>query len=171
MCLDRSRFRARRFHEARVGGISAARRGADDQPFLGCAGLLRMYASSSCVVFAFCQVCHFPRTSLANLQPPLYPQPPSLIHPPLLWQTHHHPQQALQSLTPQSRLSTHFTLASSSLPPLPGVVHGELDPPLCARHRPLGTTRRDFGAASSPMSQHDRGYALLLTLVALSCLF
>jgi hypothetical protein len=36
-------------------------------------------------------------------------------------------------------------------------------PPLCARHR--ATTRRDFGAASSLMSQNDRVVALLLPLV------
>ena len=121
-----------------------------------------------CRVCAFSSGLHFPRTPLANLQPPLHLQPPSPIHSPLLWQTTHHPYQALHSLTPQSRTSTHFTPALSSLSPLPGLVHGELTPALRA---PQATTRRDFAAASSLMSQNDRVVALLLPVVISSCSF
>ena len=67
----------------------------------------------------------------------------------------------LYSLPPQSRISTHFTPALSSLPPLPGFVHDELTPALRA---PQATTRRDVGAASSLMSQTIRVNALLVTL-------
>ena len=80
----------------------------------------------------------------------------------MLWQTTHYPYQALHSLTPQSRLYTHFTPASPSLPPLHGFVHGELTPALLA---PQATTRRDFFAASSLMRQQFRVSTMLLTLV------
>ena len=166
MCLDRSRFRARGFHEARAGVISAARRVADDQPFFGCAGLLRMYASSRASSSLFARFA----TSRAHRWPTYnhlsilnHPLPSTPICSGRLPTT---PSMHLQSLTPQTRLSTHFTLASSSLPRCLDVVHGELTPAL---RPPQATTRRDFGAASSLMSQNDRRNALLLTCHTISC--
>ena len=64
--------------------------------------LLRHGASSYCLhgVFAFCQVCHFPRIPLTHPQPALHPQPHSPMHTPLLWQTPHHPYPAASTALP-----------------------------------------------------------------------
>ena len=79
-----------------------------------------------CVVFAFLSGLHFLRIPLTHPQPALHPQPHSPMHPPLLWQTPHHPYPALHSLTPPNRLFTHLTPASSSLPPLQPHPYNEL---------------------------------------------
>ena len=118
-----------------------------------------------CRVCAFLSGLHFPRSPLTNPHNTTSPTPSSttLSHTSLF-------ALALHSLTPQTRLSTHFTPASSSLPPLPGYVHGELtvSPPLSLRAS-QATTRRYFGAPSSLMSQHDRVNTLLLPLVVSYC--
>ena len=107
---------------------------------------------------------HSPRSPLTNVEPTTTsPSSTTLSHPSLFALADSPPPLASTALpNPRSRLSTHFTPASSSFPPLPGFVHGELAPALGA---PQATTRRDFGAASSLMCQHVRVNALLLTLV------
>ena len=130
---------------------------------------LRVYFISThrrCLVFAFMLGLHSPRIPLTHPHPALqlHPQPHSPMHPPLLWQTPHHPYLALHSLTPQSRLSTQLTPASSSLPPLQPHPYGELTPALRASHS-QATTKRDFGPASSAWNQNDRVNALLLPSV------
>ena len=71
-----------------------------------------------CRVCAFSSGLHFPRTPLANLQPPLHLQPPSPIHSPLLWLTTHHPYQALHSLYPNPQKQDLHPLHTSLFQPL-----------------------------------------------------
>ena len=68
--------------ELELESISAARRVADDQPFFGCAGLLRMYASSRASSSLFARFA----TSRAHRWPTYCtttsPSSTTLSHPP-----------------------------------------------------------------------------------------
>ena len=106
------------------------------EPMSGPTSGVRVYfvfTHCRCLVFAFVSGLHFPRIPLTHPQPALHPQPHSPMHPPLLWQTPHHPYQALHSLTPQSRLFTQLTSASSSLPPFCMELCTANSPPRFAR--------------------------------------
>ena len=135
---------------------------------------VRVYFVSThrrCLVFAFVSGLHFLRITLTHPHPALHPQPQSTLShaPPLaLAQTPHHPLHpfpALHSLTPQSRLFTQLTPASSSLTPLEPHPYGANSSPLCACATEA-TTRRDLCGAAGPLrSQNDGVNALLLPLV------
>ena len=143
MRRDRGRvFESLGFKKWRLEPKDAARR------FIGPPGypdMLPVYFVSTrrrCHVCAFSSGLHSQRSplTLTNPQPPLHSQQPSPIHPSLLYGRLHTTTPPLastvHSLTPQSRLSTHFTLASSraSLRCLDSCAASS--PPLCARHRP-----------------------------------
>ena len=165
VCCDRSRFRARGSREARPGRVCAARLGAYGQLCFGCAGLLRCHASSLprrrfFVRFALpTHTVDPPTTSFPSSTTVSHAPPFALADSPL-------PLSSTALPNPPNMIFTHLTPASSSLPPLQPHPYNELTPALRASQ---ATTRQDFGAASSLMSQNDRVVALLLPLVVNSC--
>ena len=167
MCRDRSRVRARGSHEVRPEPKDASRRPAYAWILGYCPGLLRVNASSRASSSLFARFA----TSCAHRWP-TYNHLSILNHtlpstPLCSWQTPHHPYQALHSLALQSRLSTHYTPASSSLPPLQP-IHTANSPPLCARHRPPPGEILEQQAPL--MSQNDRSEcAACSPPVELSC--
>ena len=134
MCCGRSHFRARGSPEARPGRTCAARREADFQLYFGCTGLLRFHAPSLPRLRVLAGL-HFPRIPLTHPQPAIHPQPQSSMHPPLLWQTPHHPYSALHSLTPPNRIFTHTSHQPHPTSRRCSLTHTTNSPPLCARHR------------------------------------
>ena len=124
-----------------------------------CVRVYFVFTRRRCVVFTFVSEVRFalpthtvdPPTTSSSSSTTLSHAPPFALadSPPPIAST------ALQSLTPKagSPPTSQITPTSSSLPPLHGVVHGELTPALRA---PQFTTRRNFGAAGPLGSEEPK---------------
>jgi hypothetical protein len=146
----RSCFRAPSPQEARLERNDASRRPAyawipGYWPGL-VAGLLRVYASLHVHRLRFLTGLLLHPYTVGQPTTPHTPlhipqaQPHSPIHPPLLWQTTHHPYQALHSLSPPSKLPRPTSHQPHPQPPAVAWIraYGELTPPLLRIARPTG---------------------------------